>query len=530
MTRKLLGWWPVAAVALPIAVAATRAATGGWIPISDDAYFTVRSRDVLTAHHPLVGAWSSGSATTDDWINNLGPLQLDLLAPFTRWTPVAGTAIGVAVVQIAAVVAIGWMVRRMGGRHLLAPAMIPVGLLAWTMGSEMLITPRQHQYAILPYLCLLVAAWAVTSGDRWAIVVAVVAGSLVVQTHLTYPVLAAALVPVMALGQALRTRAGDARGGRRPLVVSGVLAVVLWIQPLVDQVSGFHNLGKVFGTGSSSGSAAAGPGRGLRIVAGGLLSPDMLLRPGYRRYDAAVPDAAPWQVAALVVLLAAGVAVLWLTRHRIDGTTAAGAGVAITAVLAGVLDASLLPSTTFGFTVSNYRWLWSTGAFLALVALVAWRRWAADRSSRPPRRWVAALTGAVVIVVAVANVPRSVQVEQAGRYLREQRAVAEMSEQVHRSLRGRAIDGPVLIDDTQVAFGTGFTYPLLVDLQEHDIEFRFENPLHGRRFGTARIADGSERVRLRLVTGDPTAALDDAAEVIAHVPGAPSIVVTLERI
>ena len=54
------------------------------MPIGDAAYFTVRSRDVLTSHSPLLGAWSSGSAVVGVPVNNLGPLQLDLLAPFTK--------------------------------------------------------------------------------------------------------------------------------------------------------------------------------------------------------------------------------------------------------------------------------------------------------------------------------------------------------------------------------------------------------------------------------------------------------------
>ena len=135
----------------------------------------------------------------------------------------------------------------------------------------MLITPRQHQAMILPYLCLLVAAWAVTAGDRWAIVAAVAAGSVVVQTHLSYPVLAAALALVMIVGQVVTTREGAAVGGRRPFVVAGVLACLLWIQTVVDQFTGYGNLGHVlFGSGDAG---RAGLVRGARIVAATLVSP-----------------------------------------------------------------------------------------------------------------------------------------------------------------------------------------------------------------------------------------------------------------
>jgi hypothetical protein len=112
LTDWMAAWWPVLVVSFPIMFAAVRAAVGGWVPIGDDAYFTVRSRDVLTEHHPLLGAWSSGSLDLSTPINNLGPLQLDLLAPFTRWTPMGGTAIGVAVVNVASIAAIAWMARR----------------------------------------------------------------------------------------------------------------------------------------------------------------------------------------------------------------------------------------------------------------------------------------------------------------------------------------------------------------------------------------------------------------------------------
>ena len=84
--------WVALAVALtPFAVAVVRAGLRHWMPVGDAAYFTVRSRDVLTAHHPLLGAWSSGSSVVGVPVNNLGPLQLDLLAPFTRVAPYLGT-------------------------------------------------------------------------------------------------------------------------------------------------------------------------------------------------------------------------------------------------------------------------------------------------------------------------------------------------------------------------------------------------------------------------------------------------------
>ena len=59
---SLLEWAGLAAALVPFVVAVARAAFKEWMPVGDAAYFTVRSADVLTAHHPLLGAWSSGSS------------------------------------------------------------------------------------------------------------------------------------------------------------------------------------------------------------------------------------------------------------------------------------------------------------------------------------------------------------------------------------------------------------------------------------------------------------------------------------
>jgi hypothetical protein len=520
-------WAPVSVVCVPIVWAAVRAAAGSWVPIGDDAYFTARSRDVLTAHHPLLGAWSSGSLDLETPINNLGPAQLDLLAPFTRFAPMGGTAVGVALINVVAIVVVAWLIARIAGDHAVLPAMCAVGLLTWTMGSEMLITPRQHQAMILPYLCMLVAAWAVTAGDRWAIAPAVAAGSLVAQTHLSYPVLAAAMAMVMLVGQVVTTREGTAVGGRRPFVVAGVLASVLWVQSVVDQFAGRGNLGHVvFGSGDAG---RAGLVRGARIVAGTLVSPYTFVRPGYREFDAAAPFASVWQ--SIVFWLAVGFAIGWITVaiKRRGLRHAAGSLVATVAVLAGVLDAALLPRTTFGYTIMNYRWLWATAAFVLMVAFVAVARWAgAHDRDRRVRTAVVGLAVTVLVVPALANLPRSVQNVGADRYLAEQRNITDALAQVRGVLDDIAIDGPIVVDDSAMYFGHGYTYPLLAVMQEHRVDFRFDDAFQERRFGSKRVSDGTEFQRLRLVSGNPAIALRDDPNAVAFVGGDLPVVFVLE--
>lgn len=518
-------WTPVAAVVAPIVLVAVRAAAGNWVPTGDDAYFTVRSRDVFTTNHPLLGAWSSGSVDLVNPINNLGPMQLDLLAPFTRWSPMGGTAIGVAIINVAAIVATAWLVARVAGRTAVLPAMVAVGLLVWTMGSEMLITPRQHQFLLLPYLCLLVAAWAVTAGDRWAIIVAVIAGSLVAQTHLSYPILVAALAVTMMVGQLATKR--ESTPNRRPLLLSAAIGAVLWSQTLFEQVFRSGNLGDVlFGSGDAG---RTGLRDGWRIVAGVLVTPFTLLRPGFRRFDDGAMLASSLQSIALAVALIA--TIVWVARSIITGhwRRVTGPLVAITGVVAGIVNAAMLPRTSFGLAIMNYRWLWPTGAFVAMLALIgAWswvRRQPLVALSANPTTFAFAAAAALCVVPAAHNLRPSVQHKDAARFVDDRHNVAAILDQLERI----DIEGPVVVDESDMYFGHPYTYPVLISLQEQQISFRFESPLQERRFGRHRVSDGTETLRLRLLSGDLAVAVQNAPNLVAYVSAARPVAIVLDE-
>ena len=85
---------------------------------------------------------------------------------------------------------------------------------------------------------------------------------------------------------------------------------------------------------------------------------------------------------------------------------------------------------------------------------------------------------------AVANLPRSVQHTGADQYLAEQRSVASCSASSTPSSTTVAVGGPVVVDDSAMYFGHGYTYPLLIELQEHGVEFRFDDAFQERRFGS----------------------------------------------
>lgn len=518
--ERLLALVAVVLVSVPIAWHGLRAAAGGWVPTGDDAYFTLRSLDVATSHHPLLGAWSSGSADVERQVNNLGPMQLDLLAPFTKLAWAGGTAIGVVVVHLVAVAAIAWLSYRLAGTRQVIASMLAVGLLAWLMGSEMLVTPRQHQYLLITYLCLLVATWCAAAGDRWAPVVWVAAASLVAQTHLSYPILVAALAIPAVAGQVLAWRAAEADRDRlrRSWLIALALGIVLWSQTLIDQLFGWGNLGAAL---SSTGEASApGPGTAARIVAGVLVAPGGYLRHGFATFDPATSVGSTLQVAVLVVawLAIAAVAVVSFRRgHRI---AAAGLATAAVAISAAVVDAWRLPTTQFDLVAANYRWLWPTAAFLVLGA------------ASVVVRTRAALAGSVVglaAVLALVNLPRAYEIDRPQAYRDGQMAVASIVEQLLDELPRRDLTGPVVVDQDEMYFGHPFGYPLGIVVAQLGLDYRFEGAGQARRFGESRVADGTEPVRLVLHHGDDAAARFDSPTTVAYVPGEIPVSVTLER-
>ena len=517
---RRLDVWATLLVCLPVGWHAVRAAASDWVPIGDDAYFTLRSMDVATVHHPWLGAWSSGSVGVDRSVNNLGPLQLDLLAPFTRLAPAGGTAIAVGVINLAAIVVTAWLLGRIGGRRATLVAMVPIGLLTWTMGSEMLITPRQHQFLILTYLCFLVAAWAAAAGDRWAMVPAVATASLLTQTHLSYPILVATVGLVAVAGQvAAWWRCDDRSPWIAPWSASAVLAVVLWWQTAYDQFFVWGNFTDVLA------SPGSGERPGLRvaasIVGGMLFDPGSYVRPGYADFDPEVLDI--WAAGVAVCLLAAVLAGLAVAAHlRRRGAAAAGLAVAAAALAAAVVDASQLPITVFGLTPFNYRWLWPTATFLLIGAVIALSRIDAVDRRLDDRRVSFGVLGAVGLLAAL-NVPVSLQVPDPARYETDQAGVVSLMEQ----LAEVPLRGPVVIDQTNMYFGHPYGYPTAVALHDRGIEYRFIAEMQERRFGADRVADGTEPSVLILWAGESATARRDDPATVAYVDVDPPIAVEL---
>jgi hypothetical protein len=515
-----LEWAGLGAALAPFVVALVRAAVKDWYPVGDAAYFTVRSVDVLSAHHPLLGAWSSGSSIVGVPVNNLGPLQLDVLAPFTKVSPYLGTAIGSALINVASVIVVWVVVRRMFRPSVVLAVMLGTTLFVASLGLSWLIDARQQQAMVLPFFALLWLSAAMWMGIGFAVPVGVGFASLIVQTHLTYAYQVGLVFVAGVAGLATATR--TARSTWKPVALWSLgIGAVCWIQPLIDEFAGTGNLGAVLGPARQR--PGAGLEAGVQVVAGAALVPPFWLPSSMRTfllpYDGISLLGA---VTAVVVwlLVAAGVAVLGV-RAAAMAVRAAGVASAI-ALVAGVFAAAAIPVSSFGLVPQNYYWAWALAAFVSLSL-------AAGVCSLPspavalrvgsPRQRHAVLVGASLVVVGIAAWPRypvatvaadEVEARRVGRPLREQLATA---------IDGGLVDDDVEVDLSRAFFANDHPYVMLAELQRAGIEFHFvPNSRNLDRFGDSRCVEAGRYERLVLISG-PDPELPPGSVVVAEVAG-----------
>jgi hypothetical protein len=511
----------LAAAVLPAVVMVIRAAAEGWVPLFDAAYFTVRSRDVATSHNPLVGAWSMGSREVGAWLNNLGPLQLDLLAPFTKLDPYWGTAAGVAATNIAAIVGVWLVSRRMLGPVGVVGAMAATVLLQLNEGSLMLIEARQQLALVLPMWCTLWLAAATWTGGRWALPWLILAASFVLQTHFTYAYQALAVAGAATIAFVVHQRHNWA-GLVRPLVLAMAVTALCWGLPLWDQLAGTGNAAEVLGQSGGS-ERSVGAGRGVRILAESAFLPPFavpgsmgdLLREGPR----------PNLPVAVVAIVACAIALGWAAiavrrRHR---GLAAMAAVGLVALAGSIVAVIKIPPTEqFGIIAQNYYWSWPiavfAGAALAGSVLRApyrrWRRSAGDRASNVV---VLAMATATALAAVPLLRPTNLLPETDHEWAVSRQIARPLLDELSASLDELDRSGPVLVDLGAVRH---VRYTLLAELQRHGIDFVFAaGSTDLSRFGHDRCDDGTAAHLLTLRGGPGAVQLRTTEALLATVPG-----------
>jgi hypothetical protein len=511
----------VAAVLLPIVLAAGRAVRGGWLPVGDNGILAIRARDVLSAHPPMLGTRTSASENVGTHINNLGPLLFDLLAlPVTVFGVGPGIPVGVALLNGTAVVGVAVVAHRRGGPLLTMAAMLWTGVLAWSMGSELLYSPWQPHSLLLPFLFFSMLVWSLARADLATFPWLVGVASLLVQTHLSYAIL------VLALGAwGLTSLAWELRDVRRRQPASwpavrrravrfgalgaGVLAVT-WIRPLVEQLTseGRGNLSRLA-------EASGQPVDTLGVRSGARLLAEVVAMPPWSSFRGLTLSRSPsplLAILALTLLTAALLACAGAARRRHDGEVVAAAVTGLVALAAGLVTAGRTPTTggllVFGVAPHHVLWIWPLATFVFFVLTVALLR----RADRPGLR--APLVGAcaVVLVPLVAlNLPMR------DRGVPQPEWAPDTAREVHRQMDALEGSGTLLVDHPRGydLMGTA----VMTELQRRGIPFVLDDERMVRQLGPARAFTGGNADAVLLVRRGDSLGPPADGRLVAFRPG-----------
>ena len=514
--------WFLVILALVVAIVVgvgVRAAVDGWLPLGDDGFFALRAHDVLSRHPPLVGTASSASTFSGAPTSHPGSLQFFLLAiPVALFGVGAGTVVGTALVNGIAIAAAAWLLRRRTGVVAGAAAAVGFAGLAWAMGSVLLYDVWGPFAVVIPFALFVVAAGLAAGGDVKALPVVAVAGSMVLQTHVSYVLLVPGLGLVAfggALWCALRDKAPGVPLRREPAVrwigVGLAAAVLCWVPPMVQQVRNEPgNMVALYRAAQADAPDTVTAQQGVYLVAGTVALPPWWFPPGFERaapiYDEVDVDARnPIANAAMALFVVVVGVALWSAVRRRDRVALAALGTAVAGLV--LAYASIMRAPEYGVWAATYtRYLWPLSLWVWFsIGLTAARAWAARRATalgtdaedgKPAPVWARRLERGVlpamavlVVVIAVGAVPHRDNLPADRDSW--QRTGPPLIDTVVDRLDG--LDGPVIIKE--IVSQASFTYGpmLMARLAEEDIDFLVDGDVAIRQVGAHRAETPGHR-------------------------------------
>jgi hypothetical protein len=362
----------LAVLAFPLIVALVELRRPHWYPLLDMAQTEIRVRDISTGHPPLIGLAGRIGPFGPNGGSHPGPLSFYALWPV--WKLFGGSSYGLFASTVALdIVAMGlalWMAVRRGGRALLLGIAGALALLTRAYGAFLLTLPWNPYLPVLWWVVFLLAVWSVFDDDLAMLPVAVVAGSLCMQTHISYlgliGGLVAASVAVVA-GSAFRHR-GD-RSRRRRLWrwggISVALGIGLWIPPIIDQFAHSPgNLGIIRDYFSSPPDATIGVRRGIGVLLAELDPWKLLTRTLVHDGGALEVSGSRLPGALLLAVFGLSIIAAWRLRHR--------AILLLDAVLVVALALGLASSVRIFGTVWFYLLLWAWGLVALILFVIGW--------------------------------------------------------------------------------------------------------------------------------------------------------------
>lgn len=368
--RRLLSGVLVLAALLPL-LQAGRALADGWQPTGDVALIVLRARHVVS-DPPLLGQPDSADSTGAVVSAHVGPIETYVLAPFvTLFGLRVGAALGIAVLQAAALVASLWLAFRRGGPLLVALLASAWGATVLALGVGILHNPLNSLVPTLAIVPLAIASWSLCVDDRAALPIFAASAAVVLQPHLAHIPFAVGLVVVGLVGFFTSIRRPWSVADHRSGATAVVLTLVAWAPPLLQEVRGPSNLAAVFrgGDGVREPMGAVFAIRRLATTVAPVPRPPFL-----EPSNAVAPSQRPGAVVLAVGLLAVALAVPLGREVMARGHAHAAAfpWMAVVALVIATVVTARMPMVAV-FRSDHARWIW-TGGMLFWVAVV-WSLW-----------------------------------------------------------------------------------------------------------------------------------------------------------
>jgi len=310
-----------------------------------------------------------------------------------------------ALLNAAAAGAALWIARRLGGDKL---QLAIAGVLAVAIrgyGLSVLTHPWNPYFPLMLWIVVLLATWAVLSGNHRLAVVVVVIGSIAAQTHVPY------LLPAVAMS-ALALGALAARRDLRPLLASVGAAAFFWLPAGIDQVRREPgNISMLIDhfTGDTD-EATIGVVRGTGVFLRHLDLPRAALEM-LRSSDAFLDvsgETGGVPIGGLIVFVAWGAAVVVAVRRRHLPL------LRLDAVLAVALFVGWFSMTRIFGKIWFYLTLWAWGTALLVLVSIVWAAFLVVRDRFDDRTigsWNRPLIAAAIAVPALLSLMAAVTLQ-----------------------------------------------------------------------------------------------------------------------
>ena len=371
---------------VPVGASVVRATSAGWRPSNDDALIVLQARDVLGGDPPLVGQPSTSARYADGLtVRHPGAIEFYLLAvPIRVLGSSLGTLLTAAALAGGSVLLTAWVAFRRGGPAVGLGAAVLLAGAMWSSGTAVLSDPISSNVGGYPLIAGTALAWALWCDDRRLWPVAVAVWSFTIQQHLAIFGIAGIVAAWGVAGAAATTWRHRRAAGRLAssagwAAAAVAVGVACWLPPLIDQVAGTGNLGRLLELSGHSDRPAIGWARGLRVVGRAISVPPVLVTRWLADDDVAGLELiGPLSVGQVLGVVAGALAlvgaVVVAVRRRHDGpegaARAALAATALVVVLGGAATAANLPDSLEASRINLYRWMWA--AAVAVWGLIAW--------------------------------------------------------------------------------------------------------------------------------------------------------------